>query len=616
MRALSFLVLLLLLSPVASLAQTTDAAAAKKALKDSLTDGVSLPVVPHVDSSVNIEAVMLPEDVVKRVFGREVSHQYAVIEVNISNRSSDAGFVLQSLFIDYSNWALANPFGAGLSRIDKRHYQSRASTQEVSSVEYRIVRGEMLDTQPWTPRNAMFRSVKVLGSIGTAFAFPFSSAVIRGIGAWNGAVVPGYEQLFPDGMDAQINRVSDYGFRNNKIIPQQSADIVVAFFPIERFLSPSLKSAFLKNPAIFFNPFLLALDPKSRKDIAPILESAIGDKKAVRDAMNGLVKTVGTIDPAQLDELNEELSGTRDNLATAGRLRKTANARREAAKTEAELTAASKAWTDAEDGYTKALKANDAVVAKLMALFPSTDGVGTLYHILQQLSLVNVNIVVSGIMTVDETTVPASITDSCFNHPETSMVGVAGDKTCYLKGRFLLGGIPTITGAPDSAITDIVPVKETNTGDFLAFTYKLKAPLNSADLEITVAKPGKNGQSVDSMKYRVNTGLLGPPVISGITQANTGSDVVVTGSGFYATAATPVTVSLTPVSGSGSAGSIAIANAVITSSQITIPAASVTAATSGCYLVSVTTFVGKTDSTTPQVKVKGTASGAADPTCN
>src|SRR5208283_4936867 len=187
-----------------------------------------------------------------------------------------------SLLIDVSEWELAGGFGRRVSRKPVKSYESRASAQEVSSVEYRIVRGQLLDAQPWSARNITTRALQVLGTIGTAYAFPFTADVVKGIGAWNGAVVPGAEVFWPDGMVGQLNRISDYGFRNNKIIPQQSADIVVAFFPIDRFLTPSLRNIFLNSPALFFDPFLMTIDPKTRKSLAPVLRNVFVDDATIK----------------------------------------------------------------------------------------------------------------------------------------------------------------------------------------------------------------------------------------------------------------------------------------------------------------------------------------------
>jgi hypothetical protein len=96
-------------------------------------------------------------------------------------------------------------------------------------------------------------------------------------------MVPGVDKFWPDGTVGQMNRISDFGFRVNKVIPKESSDIVVAFFPIDRFLTPSLKKLFLASPAVFFSPNAMILDPLARKDLAPLLApllSASSSKQA------------------------------------------------------------------------------------------------------------------------------------------------------------------------------------------------------------------------------------------------------------------------------------------------------------------------------------------------
>jgi hypothetical protein len=72
-----------------------------------------------------------------------------------------------------------------------------------------------------------------------------------------------------------MNRISDVGFQVNKVIAKDSSDIVVAFFPIDRFLTPGLKKLFLKSPALFFAPGAMAIDPEGRKALEPLVKPFI-----------------------------------------------------------------------------------------------------------------------------------------------------------------------------------------------------------------------------------------------------------------------------------------------------------------------------------------------------
>ncbi len=102
------------------------AQAQKKVLTDAASAGTPLPTTITVQDNVNVEAVMLPQEISRRVFGKDVSENYAVIEVNISNRSNEAALIVQSLFIDLSGWGFAGPFGGVTASGVTRSPQSKS----------------------------------------------------------------------------------------------------------------------------------------------------------------------------------------------------------------------------------------------------------------------------------------------------------------------------------------------------------------------------------------------------------------------------------------------------------------------------------------------------------
>jgi hypothetical protein len=510
----------------------------KKTLTDAASAGAPLPATINVADNVNIEAVMLPREISRRVFGKHVADNYAVIEVNISNRSKDAALILQSLFIDLSNWGLAGPLSsgvgaAGLTRTSQAPpFQAQSSASQVASVEYRIVRGQLQDAQPWTTRNVALRAIQVLGTIGTAFAFPFTADVVKGVGAWNGAVVPGFQTMFPDGMEGQLNRISDYGFRNNKIIPQESADIVVAFFPIERFLSPSLSAVFLNSPSLFFNPLLMAVDPVTRKLLRPILLNVYSTDDNVKKASDQLLAAIAGAETARavVEQDSSAIQAKQLALAEAG-----AAITSDEAKGNAGDLATDKALRDSDEATLGSLreqlaKDTDTLAGKTRDLKSIS-----LFGVLSTYSLNNVHITVSGVMTVDESAVPPTIEATCFDKPSADLWTVAGDKTCSITGKFLSNGDPKIADAAKLGISDIAVVSKSSTDQLLTFTYKLKAPLDSpVTFDLIVSKPGKDGKTVESMKYHVSSAYtLEAPTITSVTQKD--KTVSVAGTGFYST---------------------------------------------------------------------------------
>src|ERR1700680_3654723 len=86
-----------------------------------------------VNGNVHVQAVLIPRADAWRIFGKEIASHYAVIEVNISNKSPDAALVIHGIFIDYRDWPLS---GSGpslniLGNPDK--YQAASIPSQVAS---------------------------------------------------------------------------------------------------------------------------------------------------------------------------------------------------------------------------------------------------------------------------------------------------------------------------------------------------------------------------------------------------------------------------------------------------------------------------------------------------
>jgi hypothetical protein len=558
----------------------------RKSLTNAVTAGTPLPTATNVTDNLNIEAVMLPKSISEHVFGKTVADHYAVIEVNIANRSDQASFVLQSLYIDYSKWLLGNLNQANPAGDCGHPYCKASTTTQVSSVEYRIVRGQMLDRQPWSRRNVTSRAIRVLGSIGTAFAFPFTTDVVRGIGAWNGAVAPGFDTLFPDGTQAHMDRVSDYGFRDNKVIPQQSADIVIAFFPIDRFLTPTLRNIFLNSPALFFSPMLLALDPQSNKDVLKIMKMAF-PKTANRDTeknLQNLLTKIAALDPeaisADQDKVNKataafvQLQQTVDgDERSIGQSRDSAQLKDLTDKKSADETALNQAEKEMNDA--------DQALSKDFSILESDP----VYRFLEGMSLNNISIVVSGIMSVDQDIIPATINSTCFDKAGAELWGKKQEKkACFIKGKYLTGGTPQIANGSNLGITNLTVDKTGSTAELLNFTFDLKAPLTKGDFDLVVAKTAKNGTEIDSTKYHVTIDYkaAAAPAISKIDQS--GTTITVTGTDF-GSSDSPPQVSLRPVGGATPDKTVTTKSA--DSATITLDASKFTGVADGCYQLAI-----------------------------
>lgn len=256
------------------------------AFQSALKQGFKLDV-PKVPDNVSIHAAMLPYKVCKRVFGDEVAENYAVIEVIVSNRSADAALIVQNLFIDYSNWPLGGT-GNTFPETELKSWEAGTNPAQVASVESRVVRGELLDAQGWTLRNTVIRALRLAGVIATGYQFSLKErGFLRGIGAFTGEVIPAAETFWPDGVVPQMNRISDFGFAINKVVAKQSAEIIVAFYPISRFLTPGVQKVFKRAPAMMFAPGQVAFDKSVQSLLKKCLPDLLSDEdlKSLRNEL-------------------------------------------------------------------------------------------------------------------------------------------------------------------------------------------------------------------------------------------------------------------------------------------------------------------------------------------
>lgn len=240
-------------------------------------EGFRLNAILTVRDHVGVEAVLLPPQIVQQLFGKEVSRTYAAIHLTISNRNSDAAFIVHSVHLDFSQWLLNHLDSetgqqsgeTGTKPVDVREWQTQAGKYHISSVESKIVRGQMLQAKTWTVRNIAVRALRLLGSLTAAYQFKIHDEDwIRGISVFNGNVIPALEGFWPDVSVDRLNRLNDMGFRVNTFVPKESSVIMLAFFPLDRFISPTMKKLYLKYPAMFFSPMAFICDSAMRDQLA------------------------------------------------------------------------------------------------------------------------------------------------------------------------------------------------------------------------------------------------------------------------------------------------------------------------------------------------------------
>src|SRR5947207_11913867 len=117
-RILTILLFAVCLSVTTFAQEDAKTAKAKAALKKAADKAPELSTRINVSTNVHAQAVLIPQVDARRIFGKEIAEHYAVIEVNVGNKSSDAALIIQGVFIDYSNWALRG--GGGLNLGDNK----------------------------------------------------------------------------------------------------------------------------------------------------------------------------------------------------------------------------------------------------------------------------------------------------------------------------------------------------------------------------------------------------------------------------------------------------------------------------------------------------------------
>src|ERR1044072_9879902 len=103
------------------------------------------------------------------IFGPQIGQHYAVVEINVGNKSPDATFIIHSVFIDYTRWGLSgvSPGDSQPQQGDEQgpfdQYQPPTNSAQVASEEYRVVRGQFLNAQTWRKRSWTMRLLTLAG---------------------------------------------------------------------------------------------------------------------------------------------------------------------------------------------------------------------------------------------------------------------------------------------------------------------------------------------------------------------------------------------------------------------------------------------------------------------
>lgn len=526
---------------------TTDLAetAQQNALKATAQAGIALHGSTNVKDNVRIQAVLLPHDSAKKVFGKEIANHYAIIQVIVDNQSEDSSFLLQSVFMDYSNWALSGmvaPTSDSEGNADCRVVRPPDASQvgncpgEVASVEYRVIRGQLQDAAVWSGRNTVVRLAVFAGSVSTGLAGLKSKAALGYSSSYSGDFIPALQVLWPDPTIAQVNRVSDLGFQTNKVFPKGSADILYAFFPIERFLSPGLKHLFLNDPALFFSPAQLFFDTRFvRPHWYDLLAQSHITSQDVEETKDVIKSLLHASDKAQKDLLGC-IDTSKNDKDSSGDEKKEPSKANDARK----QSDANDVTTPTKQTKECPPKPDDAtILANLM------DDCGTADHpadpadpacryknIFAGLSLNKIRVVAGGVMSVNTQTIPANITSIDFVSNKDSLTfwsNTDTEQAGSVSGRFLTGGkltvtkiiVPGATSPKPSDYFDQLPFADRKgeaSDSLLPFTMQFKKdkpvpPGSTIYFAVTKSTTGtdKKPASTQSMDYELVTPSTATP---------------------------------------------------------------------------------------------------------
>ena len=387
----------------------------------------------------------------------------------------------------------------------------------MASEEYRVVRGQLLDAQMWSKRNWTMRLLTLAGSLASAYAFSINEeGIVRGLNAFSGSVVPGIREAWPDGTVEQLNRISDFGYQTNKVIPKQAAEVIVCFFPIDRFLTPGFKKLFLRSPALFFAPLQMLVDPTMKKETEQILKSispnlTVQNLKELMPCYNQVVRSLHGDENTEDTEsfghqvIQNALSSCETRFGLASSI---------------------------DQGKRKVTVTNPTIFDQFLAL-----------DFISQMSLNTVSVVVEGAMTVDVTTIPGRLDAVTFDRVTNcggpsepcfwaALDAANGARTGIIPGSYLTGGNIVIEEASALGITDIKTISEASNDQELHFSFKLTKPIPpDTKLHFRISKP--NGtKPVESLSREVAVGYtMTAPAITEVKR--TGNKLTVTGSGFY-----------------------------------------------------------------------------------
>jgi hypothetical protein len=367
------------------------------------------------------------------------------------------------------------------------------------------------------------RLLTLAGSLAGGYSFSIKEkGILRGLEAFSGILVPGVKEAWPDSTIEQLNNISDFGFRTNRAIPKQGAEIIVGFFPIERFLTPGFRKLYLKSPALFFSPLQMLVDKKIQKDVMAALDLGLEKELAdMREKLPCYISVSEYLDGKQVSdyeickielEVEEKTPGSRIITVIPGR-------------------------------EAKAFRA---------------------LNYLNAVSLNNVTVVIDGVMSVNSSAIAAKLDELVFDN-----VADCGDdqSPCFwadtetgdgvrkgtLKGSYFTGGSIVIDEAAKLGFTDLKTISDNSDDQTLHFSFKLTKPVGSGTkIHFRITKPlpdsGSPPKTLDSnvLEYLIHHPRPAQPEIKEVQRDEPGKGkLTIKGTGFLDSPTYPLQVKFT-----------------------------------------------------------------------
>jgi hypothetical protein len=266
-----------------------------------------------------------------------------------------------------------------------------------------------------------------------------------------------------------LNYISDFGFATNHVVPKGAGEVIVAFFPIDRFLTQGLREIFLKSPATFFVPGEALLDSKTSGYLASLI------------CRSGALATESSADKVPPEACASKSKGksVADPDKVNGRI--------------------SLALMRYEQNRTKAgsVTMND------------TDMI--LVALLDKVSLNNIRVVVGGTMNVDVNAVPAVLDNVTFTPPTAWTKG--STLSGVINGSFLSDGAVSITDDAGTSIGTVSTVPDSSTDKKLSFTVTLSADVPAtAKLHFQLTKTAQDKTKTVSKTLDLKISDLAPQI--------------------------------------------------------------------------------------------------------